>query len=147
MSAGGTPKKSRLREWLADRIGLEALGETIRAGQVPGGASLWHTLGSVAAGLFVLEAVTGVFLATAYTPSATGAWASVAFIQDQLTLGWFVRGLHSTGASAMVILTCLHLAQILIYNAYKNPREMNWLVGVAMMSMILTFALTRYLLP
>ncbi|HXU01246.1 MAG TPA: cytochrome b N-terminal domain-containing protein [Polyangia bacterium] len=147
MSAGGTPKKSRLREWLADRIGLEALGETIRAGQVPGGASLWHTLGSVAAGLFVLEAVTGVFLATAYTPSATGAWASVAFIQDQLTLGWFVRGLHSFGSSALIVVAGLHLLQVFLFGAYRRPRELNWMVGLVMFGVVAVFALSGYLLP
>ena len=44
---------SALRAWLADRLGLDELGDTLRGGHVPGGASLWHTLGTVAAGLFV----------------------------------------------------------------------------------------------
>ncbi|HEY5450442.1 MAG TPA: cytochrome b N-terminal domain-containing protein, partial [Polyangia bacterium] len=147
MSADGAPRKSRLRDWLADRIGLEELGNTIRAGQVPGGASLWHTLGSVAAGLFVLEALTGIFLATAYTPSVTGAWASVAYIQDQLTLGWFVRGLHSFGSSALIVIAGLHLLQVLLFGAYRRPRELNWMVGLLLFGVVAVFALSGYLLP
>jgi len=151
MSADGAPTraatKTGLRDWLADRIGLDELGNTIRAGQVPGGASLWHTLGSVAAGLFVLEAVTGVFLATTYTPSVTGAWASVAYIQDQLTFGWFVRGLHSFGSSALIVVAGLHLLQVLLFGAYRRPRELNWMVGLLLFGMVAVFALSGYLLP
>jgi len=146
-SHGPSGTKRTFREWLAERIGLEELGNTIRAGQVPGGASLWHTLGSVAAGLFVLEALTGVFLATAYTPSVTGAWASVAFIQDQMAFGWFVRGLHSFGSSALIVVAGLHLLQVLLFGAYRRPRELNWMVGLALFGMVAVFALSGYLLP
>ena len=86
--------------WLEERLGLPLLENAILGGQMPGGASLWHTLGSVAAGLFVVEAVTGIFLSLFYAPSVQTAWASVAYIQDRLPLGWFVRGLHSFGSSA-----------------------------------------------
>ena len=68
------PKPRRVRAWLADRLGLEELARTIAGGQVPGGASFWHTLGSVAAGLFMLEAITGILLATVYTPSQFVSW-------------------------------------------------------------------------
>jgi ubiquinol-cytochrome c reductase cytochrome b subunit len=140
-------RTARLRAWLADRLGLEALGAAFAGGKVPGGASLWHTLGSVAAGLFVLEAVTGVLLATAYTPSVTGAWASVAYIQDQLTLGWFVRGLHSFGSSALIVVAGLHLLQVLLFGAYRRPRELNWMVGLVMFGVVALFALSGDLLP
>jgi ubiquinol-cytochrome c reductase cytochrome b subunit len=148
-SPPGAPasRPGRLRAWLADRLGLEHLGEVFAGGQVPGGASLWHTLGAVAAGLFVLEAVTGILLATAYTPSVTGAWASVAYIQDQLTFGWFVRGLHSFGSSALIVVAGLHLLQVVLFGAYRRPRELNWMVGLVMFGVVALFALSGYLLP
>jgi ubiquinol-cytochrome c reductase cytochrome b subunit len=141
------PRAARVRAWLADRLGLDELGRLFAGAQVPGGASLWHTLGSVAAGLFVLEGVTGLLLATAYTPSVTGAWASVAYIQDQMTLGWFVRGLHSFGSSALIIVAGLHLLQVLLFGAYRRPRELNWMVGLTMFGVVALFALSGYLLP
>ena len=95
--------------WLEERLGLAGLQNAILGGEMPGGASLWHALGSVAAGLFVVEAVTGIFLALFYAPSVQTAWASVAYIQDQLPLGWFVRGLHSFGSSALIVVAGLHL--------------------------------------
>ncbi len=86
------PHQPAWRTWLDERLGLGGLENAILGGQIPGGASLWHALGSVAAGLFVFEAVTGIFLSFFYAPSVQTAWASVAYVQDQLPLGWFVRG-------------------------------------------------------
>jgi ubiquinol-cytochrome c reductase cytochrome b subunit len=78
----------------------------------------------------VLELATGALLAFFYAPSAHTAWASTVFIQDQLTLGWFVRGLHSFGASTMVVAAGLHFLHVLFAGAYKAPREGNWVVGL-----------------
>ncbi len=116
-------------------------------GEMPGGASFWHALGAAAAGLFVVEAITGVFLALFYAPSAQTAWASVAYLQDQLPFGWFVRGLHSFGSSALIVVAGLHFLQVLLFGAYRRPRELNWLVGLALFALTAVFALSGYLLP
>ena len=159
MSAGASPSPpsskrpaslsatARLRGWLADRVGWADLHHALAGGTVPGGASLWRTLGSVAAGLFVLEAVTGIALATVYAPAANTAWPSVFYIQDQMTMGWFVRGLHSFGSSALIIVSGLHLLQVVLFGAYRRPREVNWMVGLAMLGLVLLFAISGYLLP
>ncbi|HEU5056725.1 MAG TPA: cytochrome b N-terminal domain-containing protein, partial [Kofleriaceae bacterium] len=137
----------KLGDWLDRRTGHRAALRWALDEPVAGGASFAYVFGSVLAFLLVLQIVTGVLLATAYSPSATDAWGSVAYIQDQMTLGWFVRGLHSHGASAMVVVAGLHLLQTALYGAYKAPRELNWWVGVAMLGVLLAFALTGYLLP
>jgi ubiquinol-cytochrome c reductase cytochrome b subunit len=140
-------RRQGLRGWLEERTGLSQLASFFSAGTVPGGASLWHTLGAVAAFLVLLEIGTGLLLAAFYAPSVTDAWASVAYIQDQLSLGWFVRGLHSFGSSALIVVTGLHLLQVLLFGAYKAPRELNWIVGLGLLGVVMTFALTGYLLP
>jgi ubiquinol-cytochrome c reductase cytochrome b subunit len=114
---------------------------------LPGGASYAFVFGSILVFLLLLQITTGIFLAMGYSASATDAWASVAYIQDQVTFGWFVRGLHSHGASAMVIIAGLHMLQTALYGAYKRPRELNWIIGVLMLGLLLAFALTGYLLP
>ncbi len=142
-----SPRPASGRAWLEERLGLPGLESAILGGQMPGGASLWRALGSVAAGLFAVEAVTGIFLALFYAPSVTTAWASVAYIQDQLPLGWFVRGLHSFGSSALVVVAGLHLLQVLVFGAYRRPRELNWMLGLALFGLTALFALSGYLLP
>lgn len=137
----------RALDWLDARTGYRRALAAALDEEVLGGASFAYVFGSVLVFLLLLQAVTGVFLAMYYSPSATDAWASVAFIEDQVTAGWFVRGLHSHGASAMVIVCGLHMLQTALYGAYKKPREVNWIVGCLMFALILAFALTGYLLP
>jgi ubiquinol-cytochrome c reductase cytochrome b subunit len=137
----------KLFDWLDDRSGYRSVLAKALTEEVAGGASFAYVFGSVLTFILLLQMTTGVFLAMYYSPSATDAWASVAYIQDTVTLGWLVRGLHSYGASAMVIVAGLHLLQTALYGAYKKPRELNWIVGVLMLGLILAFALSGYLLP
>jgi ubiquinol-cytochrome c reductase cytochrome b subunit len=137
----------RVGDWLDDRTGWRKATAVALEEPVPGGASWLYVFGSVLTFILVLQLVTGLMLAFYYSPSSPTAWASVAYIQDQVTLGWFIRGLHSHGASAMVVVAGLHLLQVAVYGAYKKPREVNWLLGVLMFGLILAFALTGYLLP
>lgn len=137
----------KILAWLDDRTGYRQVFEAALDEPVHGGASWAYVFGSVLTFILLLQAATGVLLAMYYSPSTTDAWASVAYLQDQVTMGWFIRGLHSHGASAMVVVTGLHLLQVAIYGAYKKPREVNWLLGVLMLGLVLAFALTGYLLP
>lgn len=137
----------RVLDWLEVRTGYRGAMRHALDEPVPGGASFAYVWGSVLTFVLVLQATTGVFLAMYYSPSASDAWASVAYIEDQVTMGWFIRGLHSHGASAMVIIAGIHMLQTAVYGAYKKPREVNWIVGVLMFALILAFALTGYLLP
>lgn len=137
----------KLLDWLDDRSGYRSVLASALDEKVAGGASFAYVFGSVLTFILLMQMTTGVFLAMYYSPSATDAWGSVAYIQDTVTMGWFVRGLHSYGASAMVIVSGLHLLQTAVYGAYKKPRELNWIVGVLMLGLILAFALTGYLLP
>jgi ubiquinol-cytochrome c reductase cytochrome b subunit len=141
------PPRASPGGWLDERLGLSQLRAAILGGEMPGGASFWHALGAAAAGLFAVQAITGIFLALFYAPSAQTAWASVAYIQDQLPLGWFVRGLHSFGSSAMIVVAGLHFLQVLLFGAYRRPRELNWIVGLGLFGLTALFALSGYLLP
>jgi len=134
-------------DWLDDRSGYRAALDHALNEKVLGGASFAYVFGSVLAFLLGLQFVTGLLLAFYYSPSATDAWASVAYIQDTVTAGWFIRGLHSYGASAIVIIAGIHMLQTAVFGAYKKPRELNWIVGVLLLALLLAFALTGYLLP
>ncbi len=134
-------------KWLEDRIGLNFLFKTFMDEPVEGGAKWSYVFGSALVFVFIMQVVPGVILATGYSASATDAWGSVYYIQHKTFSGWFVRGMHNIGSSAMIVLAVLHMAQTLIYGAYRKPRELNWITGVFMLFMILGFGLTGYLLP
>jgi ubiquinol-cytochrome c reductase cytochrome b subunit len=137
----------RLVDYVDDRTGIKSLIDLALVEPVPGGARLRYVFGSVLTYLFMQQVVLGVLLATYYSPSATDAWASTAYLQDQVSAGWFLRGLHHHSSSAMVVLVVLHLLQVVIAGAYRKPREFNWWIGLAMGGLVLAFALSGYLLP
>jgi ubiquinol-cytochrome c reductase cytochrome b subunit len=134
--------KTSLREYLHER----GLSGAAGSATIPGGASFAYVFGTVLVFLLVVEAVTGAALAAFYAPSSTDAWGSVAYLQDQALLGWFVRGMHFHAASAMVIVAGLHLVQTALHGAYKKPRELVWWLGILLMVLILAWAVTGYVL-
>lgn len=134
-------------DWLEARTGIKtALGHALNE-EVAGGARLRYVFGSVLTYLFMQQVVLGILLAFYYSPSASDAWASTAYLNDQVSAGWFLRGLHHHGSSAMVVVVILHMLQVVWAGAYRAPREVNWWTGLAMGGLVLAFALTGYLLP
>ena len=82
---------------------------------------------------FVTQAITGIFLWMAYSPSSTTAYESVYYIQHEMTGGWILRGIHHFMAQAMVVTMGLHLFQVVWDGAYRPPREFNYWIGLILM--------------
>lgn len=135
--------------WLDDRTGWSGPLRTIFRYPVPEHAhhNPLFAMGSVLMVLFLVQAATGTLLALYYDPSPEGAYGSVDHMQFALPFGWLVRGVHHWAASAMVIVVVLHLLRTYLYGAYKKPRELTWLVGVALFLVTVAFGFTGYLLP
>jgi quinol-cytochrome oxidoreductase complex cytochrome b subunit len=96
---------------------------------------------------FLNQAVTGVFLAMYYRPSANEAYESTRYLTNEVFLGEFVRGMHKWGSTVMVILVFLHMGRTFFFGAYKYPRELNWVIGVVLLILTLVMSFTGYLLP
>lgn len=137
----------RARAWVDERTGFDRALEIALDEPIPGGASWAYVFGSATLILFLLQATTGALLAFYYVPTADHAHASVEFIQKAVPFGWLLRGLHFWGASAMVVLTVAHVAQVFVWGAYKGRREIVWLIGAVLLQLVLAFAFTGYLLP
>jgi ubiquinol-cytochrome c reductase cytochrome b subunit len=138
---------SRFYTWLDSRLRLTPVQQTLLDEPIPGGASWIYVFGSATLFLFLLQAITGMFLAVYYAPTPDHAYDSIQFIEHEVTFGGFVRGLHHWGASAMVVAIGLHMLQTFLYGAYKPPRELMWMVGVVLFLIVMGFAFTGYLLP
>ena len=65
--------------------------------------NFWYVFGVLAMVVLVIQLLTGIFLTMNYKPSAADAFASVEYIMRDVEWGWFIRYLHSTGASAFFI--------------------------------------------
>jgi quinol-cytochrome oxidoreductase complex cytochrome b subunit len=66
---------------------------------------------------------------------------------ERLAFGHVLRGLHFFGASFIVVAAVVHMLRVVALGSYKKPREVTWVTGVALLLLILGFALTGYLLP
>ena len=133
--------------WLDDRLHLREGFKELLDEPLPEGVGWTHVFGSISLFLFVLQAATGIFLSMFYAPTPEAAHASVSYVQTELFLGSFVRGLHHWGSSFFVVFTVIHLLRTFIYSAYKYPRELTWIFGVILFNLVLAFGLTGYLLP
>ena len=131
--------------WLDSRLQITPIKRTLLEEPIPGGASWVYIFGSVTLFLFGLQALTGMLLAIYYVPSPDAAYESVQFIENEVAMGWFVRGLHHWGASAVMVVIGLHLLQVYLYGAYKRPREVMWMVGVGLLAAMMTYGFTGYL--
>ncbi|MCA1644380.1 MAG: cytochrome bc complex cytochrome b subunit [Chloroflexi bacterium] len=131
--------------WLDDRLGISANLRPIVEHPVP--PTGWdYTIGSATLIAFTVQVVTGVALAFTYVPTPDHAYESLDFITNSAALGNIVRGIHFWGASAMVLLVCLHAAQVFLIGAFKFPREVNWLSGTMLLVFTFGMAFTGQLL-
>ncbi len=137
----------KLLGFLEARAGLLTLWRGLADEPVSVQRAWLFTLGSAALVALFVQFATGFALALAYAPTPDHAWESVKAIQTRLPAGALVRGLHHWGASAMVLFVALHMARTFLFGAYRRPRELNWLVGLALLLLVLAFGFTGYLLP
>src|ERR1019366_5326765 len=144
---GGARRVKRIVEFLESRGGLSSLWRAFADEPISVRRAWLFTLGSAALIAFLVQFASGLALALAYAPTPDHAWESVKAIQTRLPAGALVRGLHHWGASAMVLLVAAHMARTFVFGAYRRPRELNWLVGLALLTLVLGFGFTGYLLP
>jgi menaquinol-cytochrome c reductase cytochrome b subunit len=133
--------------WIDERTSLSGVTRWLLFRKVPKGTNWFYTLGSATLFAFLSQAVTGVFLAMYYVPSATEAYESTRRITNEIFLGEFVRGMHKWGSTMMMILIFLHMGRVFFFGAYKYPRELNWVIGFVLLICVFIMSLTGYLLP
>lgn len=132
--------------WFNDRSAIvESVTPTLNH-PVPPRLGWWYVFGSATLTAFIIQVVTGIFLASMYVTSPDGAYQSVKYITEVAPVGNLIRGLHYFGASAMVLLVVVHLCRVFLMAAYKFPRELNWLTGTLLLALTLGMGFTGQLL-
>jgi quinol-cytochrome oxidoreductase complex cytochrome b subunit len=109
--------------------------------------TLTFGLGGAAALLVVLQFATGILLSFSYEPNAVSAYPSVLAIIFEVPFGRLVRNLHYWCAHLLVLTAVLHLLRVFFTGAFHPPRQFNWIIGLALLAVVLAANFTGYLLP
>jgi ubiquinol-cytochrome c reductase cytochrome b subunit len=133
----------KIWNWLNQRLQIGSTIKEAAAHPVPRrSASWWYVFGSAALTIFMLQVFTGIMLALVYVPSAAESWSSLEYLNHVATLGWFLRAVHGWGSNFMVAVVLIHMCQVVLFGAYKFPRELTWILGVFLLLMTLAMAFT-----
>ena len=157
---------NRVYEWVDERTGVKPALDYVLYRRIPKSVNWFFTLGSASLTVFLIQAVSGIFLAMGYTPSTAAVCiqanpdGTCAILSNEALqslrnttgtglgdFGFWVRGFHHWGANMMVIVVMLHMLRVFFTGSYKYPRELTWFTGVFILLMVLGFAFTGYLLP
>ncbi len=139
---------ARVWEYLCDRLGLDAILALGVKKRIPiHRSSIFYFLGGMAMFLFAVQVVTGVLLSLYYKPSPDQAFESVETIMTEVKFGWLIRSVHSWGANLSIGILFLHMLTAYMMRAYRRPREITWITGVALLGLFMAFGFSGYLLP
>jgi ubiquinol-cytochrome c reductase cytochrome b subunit len=136
-----------IERWLDKRLPVVRFADDFMNFPTPRNLNYWWTFGGILVVCLVIQIVTGVILAMHYTPHADFAFASVEHIMRDVNYGWLMRYVHANGASMFFLAVYIHMFRGLYYGSYKDPREMNWILGVIIFLLMMATAFMGYVLP
>ncbi len=148
--------------WLDDRVGLAKLSRHNLRKVFPDHWSF--LLGEIALYSFIILLLTGVFLTIWFKPSMSEveymgtyqllrgvpmseAYESTLALSFDVRGGLLVRQVHHWAANLFIAAATVHMLRIFFTGAFRKPREVNWLIGIGLMSTALVEGFAGYSLP
>nr|AML26767.1 cytochrome b [Scarabaeidae sp. BMNH 1274750] len=107
-------------------------------------SAMWN-FGSLLGLCLIIQIMTGIFLAMHYTPNIEMAFDSVIHICRDVNYGWFIRTMHTNGASFFFICLYMHIGRGMYYGSYNL--YLTWTMGILILFMVMATAFLGYVLP
>lgn len=111
----------------------------------PSNISSWWNFGSLLGICLIIQIITGLFLAIHYTANINLAFDRISHICRDVNHGWFLRTLHTNGASFFFICLYLHVGRGIYYNSFLFTPT--WIMGVIILFVVIGTAFMGYVLP
>lgn len=144
----GRGRLARLADWIDARLPIKRAWDThMGKYYAPKNFNFWYFFGVLSLLVLVIQLGTGIWLLGFYEPTVEGAFASVEYIMRDVPWGQYIRYMHSTGASAFFLVVYLHMFRALLYGSYRAPRELVWILGMALYVALMAEAFLGYVLP
>lgn len=148
--------------YVDDRLGVAKLSRPFIRKVFPDHWSF--LLGEIALYSFIILLVTGVFLTLWYTPSMaevsydgsyqllrgltmSQSYESTLRLSFDIRGGLLVRQIHHWAAMLFLAAMLAHCLRVFFTGAFRKPRELNWMLGVAMLALGLIEGFAGYSLP
>ncbi|MHB8681026.1 MAG: cytochrome bc1 complex cytochrome b subunit [Acidimicrobiales bacterium] len=148
--------------WLDVRLGVAKGGRVFLDKIFPDHWSF--LLGEIALYSFVVLIATGVFLSLFYNASSadvvyhgayaplrglhmSAAYASSVDLSFAVRSGLVIRQMHHWAADVFVGSIAVHMCRIFFTGAYRKPRELNWIIGVTLLTLAIVNGFLGYSLP
>jgi quinol---cytochrome-c reductase cytochrome b subunit len=121
-------------------------------------------LGEIALYSFIILLLTGIFLSFffdasvkevtyngSYVPlkgvTMTQAYASTLHVSFDVRGGLLIRQIHHWAALVFIASIGVHMCRVFFTGAFRKPREINWTIGVALLTVSLLEGFAGYSLP
>ena len=152
----------RAVRWVDERVGAGSFTRSALDKVFPDHWSFM--LGEIAMYAFVVLLLTGIFLSLFFDPSVSetvytgpyeplqGTAISAAFnstmeLSFEVRAGLVMRQTHHWAAIVFIAAIVAHLLRIFFTGAFRKPREINWVVGVTLLTLAMFNGFTGYSLP
>lgn len=152
----------RLLLWADDRFGTGTFVHHALRKAFPDHWSFM--LGEINMYAFIILLATGTFLALWFVPGhatvvyegpysllrgdkMSEAYDSVLHICFAVNAGLLIRQIHHWAANIFVAGIVVHMGRIFFTGAFRNPRELNWVIGVLLLFAAMFEGFTGYSLP
>lgn len=113
----------------------------------PTNFNYWYNFGFLSMFFLLLQIVTGIVLAMFYNANIEVAFGVVISTTTEIYYGWWLRSLHSNGASFFFLVVYIHMARGLYYGSYVYPRQLLWVSGALIWLLMIATAFLGYILP
>ncbi|HET9058900.1 MAG TPA: cytochrome b N-terminal domain-containing protein [Acidimicrobiales bacterium] len=155
-------RESQVLDFVDDRLGSS---KWIRSALDKIFPDHWSFMvGEVAMYCFVLLIVTGIYLALFYSPSSqvvvyhgsyapldgqhfTQAYESVINLSFNVRFGLLMRQAHHWAANIFMAALVFHMCRVFFTGAFRRPREVNWIIGVTLLTIVMLEGFSGYSLP
>jgi ubiquinol-cytochrome c reductase cytochrome b subunit len=161
-AANGAGPLGRTGRWLDDRLHASKGARSVLNKIFPDHWSF--LLGEIALYSFVVLVATGIFLTLYFNPSTnfvtyhgsyaplrgqrvSEAYASTVALSFDVRFGLVMRQMHHWAANVFAAAIVIHMCRIFFTGAFRRPRELNWVIGVTLLTLALANGFIGYSLP
>ena len=136
--------KMALTRWLDTRLPIIRFVADFMVFPTPRNINYLWAFGAILFYFLVVQLYSGVILAMHYAPNSAIAFESIEKLMRDTSYGWLMRYTHMVGASLFFLAAYIHLFRGLYYGSYKSPREVLWMLGVAILLCMIATAFMGY---